>query len=120
MGGTRCRAGAGAHNQRLLHARLLPGTYALWLYLPTPKPARPKSAVPPTTNFPDASVFTEEEAAPAADADAQAAAPIAGLPCVPFDLELRLRYEAACAHPNPNRNPNRNRNRNRNPNPNQE
>ena len=105
MGATRCRAGAGAHNQRLLHARLLPGTYALWLYLPTPKPALPKSAVPPTTNFPDASVFTEEEAIPAADADAQAAAPIAGLPCVPFDLELRLRYEAACANPNPNPNP---------------
>ena len=106
MGGTRCRAGAGAHNQRLLHARLLPGTYALWLYLPTPKPALPKSAVPPTTNFPDASVFTEEEAAPvtapAAGADAQAAPPIAGLPCVPFDLELRLRYEAACASPNRN------------------
>ena len=105
MGGTRCRAGAGAHNQRLLHARLLPGTYALWLYLPTPKPALPKSAVPPSTNFPDASVFTEEEAAPAAGADAQAAPPIAGLPCVPFDLELRLRYEAACANPNPDRNP---------------
>ena len=54
MGGTRCRAGAGAHNQRLLHARLLPGTYALWLYLPTPKPAVPKPAAQPTTNFPDA------------------------------------------------------------------
>ena len=71
--------------------------------------------MPPTTNFPDASVFTEEEAIPAADADAQAAAPIAGLPCVPFDLELRLRYEAACANPNPN--PNTNPNPNPNPNP---
>jgi hypothetical protein len=79
MGGTRCRAGAGAHNQRLLHARLLPGTYALWLYLPTPKPAVPKPAAQPTTNFPDASVFTEA-ASSTPQPNAQAAGPVASLP----------------------------------------